>query len=98
MTSTASKPGAERIQRRRGRSTETTPDQALAAGTPSKLDQIIALLSRPDGASLAELVAATGWQAHSVRGALAGSLKRKGHAIVSEKVDGEHRYRIGAGQ
>ena len=54
--------------------------------------------SRPEGASLAELVAATGWQAHSVRGALAGSLKRKGHAIVSEKLDGERRYRIGAGQ
>ena len=44
------------------------------------------------------LVAATGWQAHSVRGALAGSLKRKGHAIISEKVDGERRYRIGAGR
>ena len=52
-----------------------------AAATPSKLEQIVALLSRPEGASLAELVAATGWQAHSVRGALAGSLKRKGHAI-----------------
>ena len=56
------------------------------------------MLSRPEGASLAELVAATGWQAHSVRGALAGSLKRKGYTILSEKIAGERRYRIGAGQ
>ena len=49
------------------------------AATPTKLEQIVAMLSRPEGASLAELVAATGWQAHSVRGALAGSLKRKGY-------------------
>lgn len=61
----------------------------------TKLDLIVSRLNRPDGASLADLVAATGWQAHSVRGALAGSLKKKGHAIVSEKVDGERRYRIG---
>jgi hypothetical protein len=54
------------------------------------------MLSRPEGASLAELITATGWQAHSVRGALAGSLKRRGHDIRSEKVDGECRYSIGA--
>ena len=64
------------------------------AGT--KLDLIVGELNRPEGASLAELVDATGWQAHSVRGALAGSLKKKGHIIVSEKIDGERRYRIGA--
>ena len=56
----------------------------------------MALLCRPEGASLAELVALTGWQAHSVRGALAGSLKRKGHVILSEKIAGERRYRIEA--
>ena len=43
-------------------------------------------------------MAATGWQAHSVRGALAGSLNRKGHAMVSEKLAGERRYRMGAGR
>jgi hypothetical protein len=74
------------------------PPEPGPAKAPTKLEQIVILLSRTAGASLADLVAATGWQAHSVRGALAGSLKRKGHAIVSEKVDGEHRYRIGAGQ
>lgn len=69
--------------------------EAQTTAKPSKLDLIVGRLSRPGGASLAELVAATGWQAHSVRGALAGSLKKKGHAIISERVDGERRYRIG---
>lgn len=72
--------------------------QPATAKAESKLDLIVARLTRPGGVSLAELVAATGWQAHSVRGALAGSLKKKGHAIVSEKVDGERRYRIGETQ
>lgn len=96
-TSTASTPGTEKTRRGRGPTKAAAPVPP-AAGSPTKLEMLLALLSRPDGASLAELVAATGWQAHSVRGALAGSLKRKGHAIASEKVDGERRYRIGAGQ
>jgi hypothetical protein len=62
----------------------------------SKLDQLVALLRRPDGASLSELADATGWQAHSIRGAIAGSLKRKGHVVTSEKSDGIRRYRIEA--
>ena len=70
-------------------------DEAGTTAKTSKLDLIVGQLTRPEGASLAELVAATGWQAHSVRGALAGSLKKKGHAIISEKVEGERRYRIG---
>lgn len=65
---------------------------------PSKLERLVAQLARPQGATLAELTAATGWQAHSVRGALAGSLKKKGHVITSEKVDGVRRYRIAAAQ
>ena len=55
------------------------------------------MLSRPEGAASPNSPS-TGWQAHSVRGALAGNLRRKGYAIVSEKVDGERRYRIGVGQ
>jgi hypothetical protein len=39
------------------------------------------------------MVEATGWQQHSVRGALAGALKKRGLAITSEKVDGVRRYR-----
>lgn len=60
----------------------------------SKLDLLVAMLSRPMGASLTDLIAATGWQAHSVRGAIAGGLKKKGHTILSEKIDGRRQYRI----
>ena len=43
--------------------------------------------------SIAEMVEATGWQQHSVRGAMAGALKKRGLTITSEKVDGTRRYR-----
>lgn len=54
------------------------------------------MLRRPDGVSLDEIVAATGWQKHTVRGAIAGALKKKlGLTITSEKVEGRGRvYRI----
>jgi hypothetical protein len=57
---------------------------------------LVELLSRRDGASIAEAVKATGWQPHSVRGAISGTLKKKlGLAITSDKVEGRGRiYRI----
>jgi len=61
----------------------------------SKLDQLEALLLRKDGASIAEMTEATGWQQHSVRGAMAGALKKRGLTITSEKIDGVRRYRAG---
>lgn len=62
----------------------------------SKQAQMIEMLKRPDGATLNQLVEATGWQSHTVRGAMAGSLKKKlGLTITSEKVTGQERtYRI----
>ena len=60
----------------------------------SKLDLLIARLKRPTGASIEDLAKITGWQAHSVRGAMAGALRKKGHAVSSEKVDGVRRYRL----
>ncbi|MFI4976250.1 MAG: DUF3489 domain-containing protein [Caulobacterales bacterium] len=60
-----------------------------------KVGAIVALLRRPQGATLDEMISATGWQAHSVRGAMAGALKKKlSLAITSEKVDGRRTYRI----
>jgi len=70
---------------------------AAASPATTKLACLVALLEASGGATLADLCAATGWQAHSVRGALAGTLKRKGFSIVSERIDGVRRYRIGAG-
>lgn len=60
----------------------------------SKLDQLITLLRAPEGTAMPAMMAATAWQAHSIRGAMAGSLKRKGHVVISEKIEGERRWRI----
>lgn len=72
----------------------TKANTARATNAPTKLDKLIALLKRPKGADLPQLMAATGWQAHSVRGALAGSIKSKGWQIDSEKVAGRRIYKI----
>ena len=61
----------------------------------TKLARLIALLRRRQGATIIELVAATGWQAHSVRGALSGTLKKKmGLAVTSEAAEGGRIYRL----
>ena len=62
----------------------------------TKLDLLVARLKKPTGATLADLAKATGWQPHSVRGAMAGALRKKGMVVVSEKTDGIRRYRIAA--
>ena len=64
----------------------------------SKLASVIALLRRKEGATLDQMVKATGWQPHSVRGAISGSLKKKlGLAVTSSKTDGQRVYRIAGG-
>jgi hypothetical protein len=73
----------------------TTPASKAPSKPPSKLDTLEKLLKRKNGATITEMMAATGWQQHSVRGALAGAMKKRGHAIASEKLDGTRRYRIG---
>jgi hypothetical protein len=62
----------------------------------SKQAQLIAMLQGADGATVAEIAAAFGWQPHTVRGAIAGALKKKlGLDVTSEKVDGRGRvYRL----
>ncbi len=60
----------------------------------TKLDQLVELLRKPRGATIAELAKETGWQPHSVRGAIAGALKKRGHAVGSRKVDGVRRYSL----
>jgi len=66
---------------------ETVKPVAIRAGT--KQAQIIAMLQRPEGATVAAIVAATGWLAHTVRGSISGALKKKlGLPIATEKVEG----------
>lgn len=68
------------------------------APTPStKLDAIEAALRAPKGATITDLMQLTGWQMHSVRGALAGALKkRRGLTITSSKVGDQRIYKLGA--
>jgi len=73
----------------RGRKSSAKP---IANG---KIGMIVDLLRKSKGASIDDLCTATGWQAHSVRGALSGTIKTKlGLQLLSEKTDAGRVYRI----
>lgn len=102
MTNTKSNANA----RRRNAEPRHTQAQPVAATTaeqqdprssrqPSKLEVIRNLLERPDGATLDELVSATGWQPHSVRAGMTG-LRKQGLTITRNKVEGSTRFAIEA--
>ena len=76
--------------------TKSKAQAKTASARTTKIDQLVAMLNRPDGATIAEMCDLTGWQSHSVRGALAGSLRRKGFEVTSDAAEGTRRYRIGA--
>jgi hypothetical protein len=62
----------------------------------SKQDKIVALLQRPEGVTLDALIRETRWQKHSLRGFLAGTVRKKLKLpLLSEKIDGVRNYRIG---
>ena len=71
-------------------------DNAPTAREGSKKAVVLALLRRPEGATLANIMKATGWQAHSVRGFLSGSIAKKmGLTIESSKNEaGDRTYRL----
>jgi hypothetical protein len=62
----------------------------------AKQAALVEMLRRAEGATIAEIVEATGWQPHTVRGAFAGTLKKKlGLTVTSAKLDGRGRvYRL----
>ena len=95
MTST-SKNAPSTGSKTRKRATKTGGSPASIPDGRSKLDIIAGMIRREGGSTIVELVEATGWQPHSVRGAIAGALKKKGIIVRSEKVDGERRYRAEA--
>ena len=94
----------KKIRRSGSSSTASTRKSKVATGTgkrPRRRSQTkkqigIALLERPKGASIAEMQKAMGWQAHSVRGFLAGTVKKlPGLTLTSEKPGkGQRRYRL----
>jgi len=71
------------------------PEPQSDAKRPSKQDEVIAMLRRPEGATVDEVVSATGWQRHTVRGVFSGTLKKKlGLTIASAKEERGRVYRI----
>lgn len=97
------KPQAKRVAKEaaaKAQKPSKVPVPAAATGSAAqnttKQERVLALLSRADGASLDEIMEATDWRQHSVRGFLAGTVKKKlGFTLVSTKDhDKPRRYRI----
>ncbi len=76
-----------------GTDSSDSPPAAAAPAPTSKIASVIALLEREQGATLAEMVEATGWLPHTTRAALTG-LKKKGHTLTKEKRDDVTCYRV----
>jgi hypothetical protein len=71
------------------------PEPPSDATRPSKQDAVIAMLRRPEGATVDEVARTTGWQRHTVRGVFSGTLKKKlGLSVASTKEERGRVYRI----
>lgn len=97
----APQPPRQKRAARRQAVVATSGETPAAIAPPSpkepsgKLGIVVGLMQRPDGATVAQMGEATGWQPHSVRGALAGALKRKHKlTIVGEPGESGRVYRI----
>ncbi len=97
----AAKATRPRSKRRVGTAAKPAAPAAVAApgsqptinvAKVTKRDQLAALLVRDEGATLDQMIAATGWLPHTTRAALTG-LKKHGYAIDSDKIDGVRTYR-----
>ena len=100
MIDTISKPATKRPRRMAREpkpvgepSTPTAEVEAKTAKPASKSSLVLAMLQRPEGATIAQIVTATSWLPHTTRAALTG-LKKKGHQITRTKVDGVSRYTV----
>lgn len=94
----AASPQPDAKPRRRKTTNKPTRAESVIPAVPhaSKQDSILAMLRQPDGVTIAGLVAATGWQAHSVRGVISGTIRKKlGQKVITESApDGVRHYRI----
>ena len=71
------------------------PEPEPEAKRGSKQDEVIAMLRRPEGATVQEVASATGWQRHTVRGVFSGTLKKKlGLTLASAKEERGRVYRV----
>ena len=90
------KSGKKATSAKKGPKVEKKPEKPAAARQGSKTEQVLELLKRPEGVTLKELMKATDWQAHSVRGFISGTLgKKMGLTVESAKGEnGERTYSI----
>jgi hypothetical protein len=87
-----SRTGAKKASTASAKATGASSDQDKPE---SKQDRVVAMLQRPEGATLDALVRETEWQKHSLRGFLAGTVRKKLKLpLLSEKIDGVRSYRI----
>lgn len=87
---------AKKSERRRTAPKTTSKAANIAKSPVSKSDLVLKKLRAKNGATLGTLMEVTGWQAHSVRGFLSGTVKKKlGLSLTSEiGKDGKRRYRL----
>jgi hypothetical protein len=106
LTLSATEAGQQVIRGAPVSTTNEAPAHTAARATPSpappltketRQDALLCLLRRPTGATLADMAQATGWQPHSVRGALSGVIGKKlGLTVISTKLPGEERvFKVG---
>jgi hypothetical protein len=91
----APKKQAKAAPKKEAKASKKAPKPAAEARPDSKKSLVIELLRRKNGATLAEIMEQMGWQKHTVRGFMAGAMKKAGYTVESFKSDkGERTYRI----
>jgi hypothetical protein len=92
------RPGKRAIAAKRGPKNQKAAKvrEASTSRAGTKTAQVVAMLQRKSGATLVEIMEKMGWQRHTVRGFMAGAMKKAGHTVESFKPDGgERTYRLG---